>query len=221
MIRLNKTNTPEVLKEHGKTWTKDLLDKIATNVKPTDSEKTRYRNKDIKKALIEETNGKCAYCESKFLHVHHGDVEHIYPKSLAPEKTFEWENLTLACEICNQNKSNKDPYLEHIIDPYKIDPAQHLMFLGSFVFSMGTNFGKCSEVILDLNRVALCEARKEQLEKVMGIFETIFRDDLPLIVRKSIYENLLANEGSTSAGYSAMTRSIITTLEQKLPQGVK
>jgi hypothetical protein len=218
MIKLSKIAKPDVLTENGEAWTQKLLAKIASNLEPTPTEKTRYRHPDIKAALVAETHGKCAYCESKLQHIHHGDVEHIFPKSRAPEKTFEWCNLTFSCEICNQNKSDKDPHLEHIIDPYHIDPALHLQFLGSLVFSLGSPLGKNTEVILDLNRVGLCEARKEHLVRVMGIFETIFREELPLVTRKSIYENLLAQEGSSSAAYSAMTVSALTTLRKKLPQ---
>jgi uncharacterized protein (TIGR02646 family) len=99
MIRLTKLAKPQILQDNEARWTAIIVDKVALNEVPTQTEKTRYRHPQIKAALVQETRGKCAYCESKFLHVHHGDVEHIYPKSLAPEKTVVWENLTLACEI--------------------------------------------------------------------------------------------------------------------------
>ncbi len=218
MIKLTKSNKPNVLIQNAEDWTNTLLQKLNNNLPLTSTEKTRYRHPEIKAALVSETNGKCAYCESKLQHIHHGDVEHIFPKSLAPEKTFEWENLTFACEICNKNKSNKDPNVEYIIDPYHIDPAAHLFFMGSFVFTLGTSLGKNSTEILDLNRITLCEQRKEKLEKVMGIFDTILRKELPLVVRKTIYNNLLANEGSTSSEYSAMINSAILAMKGNLPK---
>jgi len=39
----------------------------------------------------------CNYCE----HNEATDIEHIYPKSFFPEKTFVWDNYLLACKICN------------------------------------------------------------------------------------------------------------------------
>lgn len=216
MIKLEKNAIPNVLEANFTTWTATLLSKYAAGEKPTATESTRYRHPDVKQALINETNGKCAYCESKFLHVHHGDVEHIYPKSLARNKTFEWENLTLACEICNQNKSDRDPLLEHIIDPYQIDPALHLVFTGSFVFPLGTNLGLNTKVILDLNRAELCERRKEKLERVMSIYEHILNPDLPDIVRISLYENLKQKEGNPASEYSAMNNAIILSMQNKL-----
>ena len=134
MIRLHKTAKPPILEQNGAAWTSVIVEKFARGEVPSQYEKTRYRHVEIKDALVAETNGKCAYCESKLLHIHHGDVEHIYPKSMAPERTFEWENLTLACEICNQNKAARDPMLEAIIDPYRREPSEHLLFVGPFIF---------------------------------------------------------------------------------------
>ncbi len=39
----------------------------------------------------------CNYCE----HNEATDIEHLYPKSHFPERTFEWENYILACGTCN------------------------------------------------------------------------------------------------------------------------
>lgn len=220
MIQLSKQPKPQVLIDNEVAWTATLTDKIARNEEPTNAEKTRYRQPTIKAVLIEETKGKCAYCESKLLHIHHGDVEHIYPKSLAPEKTFEWENLTLSCEVCNQNKSNKDPLVEAIIDPYTINPVDHIFFMGTLVFDLGTPHGISTKEILDLNRTELVERRKEHLEKIMGIYQTLLRADLPLPARKAIYQNLLADEGSKNAPYTAMALAAIKQMADKVPAEV-
>jgi uncharacterized protein (TIGR02646 family) len=39
----------------------------------------------------------CHYCE----HSEESAIEHIYPKSYYPEKTFKWQNYVLACYRCN------------------------------------------------------------------------------------------------------------------------
>ncbi|AEI51762.1 HNH endonuclease [Runella slithyformis] len=41
--------------------------------------------------------GICNYCEQSEAN----DIEHIYPKSFFPDKTFLWENYLLACKQCN------------------------------------------------------------------------------------------------------------------------
>jgi uncharacterized protein (TIGR02646 family) len=104
MIKLLKGDKPQVLKDNAATWGKTLVDKKARGEKPTDPDKARYRHPDIKVALIAETHGKCAYCESKLLHIAYGDIEHITPKSVKIELSVEWQNLTLACDRCNTNK---------------------------------------------------------------------------------------------------------------------
>lgn len=215
MIKLVKGEAPAVLQANAATWTSDLIAKLQSGLKPTDAEGARYRHPQIKSALMLETHGKCVYCESKLKHIHHGDVEHIVPKSLDPSLRFEWENLTIACEICNQNKSNKDPNVEYIIDPYMVDPADHLMFLGSMLYSLGTAYGKNTSVLLDLNRVDLIERRQERLDQIMGICETILRTDLPHVTRKALLADLISREAASHAPYSAMTRSTIRVLQER------
>ena len=71
-----------------------------------------YSNPQVKDALIELFKEKCAYCESRFLHVYSGDVEHFRPKGKiadAPNPkpgyywlASNWNNLLLSCRNCNQ-----------------------------------------------------------------------------------------------------------------------
>lgn len=220
MIKLQKSKKPEILETNGNAWTNTLLSKISNGEVPTDAEKTRYRHPQIKAALIQETSGKCAYCESKLLHIHHGDVEHIMPKSLDPSKTVEWENLTLACEVCNQKKSNLDPNAAYIIDPYEDDPEQHLVFTGALVLSRGTDKGKCSRSILDLNRGELTERRKERLDSLATIMEMIFEDKTPVPARRAIFQNLIAQDLTPDAPYTAMARAFVDQMKSMLPPEV-
>ncbi|MBF0144998.1 MAG: HNH endonuclease [Magnetococcales bacterium] len=45
----------------------------------------------------------CHYCE----HSEADEVEHIYPKSWYPERTFLWENYLLSCGNCNVTKGDQ------------------------------------------------------------------------------------------------------------------
>lgn len=221
MIKLTKLPTPNILATNGAAWTAALLAKLAAGELPTPSEKSRYRHKDIKLALEQETHGKCAYCESKLKHIHHGDVEHIYPKSLDPAKQFEWDNLTLSCEICNQNKSNLDPNLELIIDPYIKNPKDHICFIGALAYPAGTPDGISSIQILDLNRPDLLVMRNETISRIMSIFDMLLRRDLPLVARKAILNDLKAKELSANAQYSAVINSIFDTMKSRLPEDLQ
>jgi HNH endonuclease len=218
MIKLNKITKPDVLEKKADEWTRIALEKIEAGEQLANIDNARYRHPEVKASLVAETHGKCAYCESKLKHIHHGDVEHIVPKSLEPAKRYEWNNLTLACEICNQNKSNKDPSLEYIIDPYIIDPEDHLSFTGPLIFPLGTTHGKNTKVLLDLNRVALIEKRKSRLETIIGIYEVILNPALPIVTRKIIYQDLLRNDTSADSEYSGMIRSFVRFMKERLPE---
>ena len=133
MIRLKKGPKPEVLVERAELWTREYLEALASgDKKKIKAKRKRYNHSQIKEALISETKAKCAYCESSVTAVAHGDIEHITPKSLEPQLTFEWSNLTFSCQICNQNKSNK----EDVLDPYDADPAKHIFFFGHIARGM-------------------------------------------------------------------------------------
>ncbi|WP_421268535.1 HNH endonuclease [Aeromonas veronii] len=220
MIKLTKNNKPEILLKNAEKWTEDILKKLQNGEKPSNTDNARYRHPEIKSALISETNGKCAYCESKLLHIHHGDIEHIIPKSLEAKKRYEWENLTLACEICNQNKSNNDPQTTYIIDPYITEPADHLHFSGSMIFPLGTINGLNTTSILDLNRPHLIERRQEKLQRVLSIIETIFSEHLPIQTRKVIYDNFLEHDASPSSEYTAMVQCVVQSMQGRLPKGM-
>ncbi|MBS1624363.1 MAG: hypothetical protein JST83_10110 [Bacteroidetes bacterium] len=76
-----------------------------------------YSDPEVKESLIKLFKGKCAYCESTFLHVYSGDIEHFRPKGeieeAVPNKqpgyywlAADWENLLLSCRNCNQKLSH-------------------------------------------------------------------------------------------------------------------
>jgi uncharacterized protein (TIGR02646 family) len=72
-----------------------------------------YSDSEVKDALVKLFKSKCAYCESTFLHVYSGDVEHFRPKGEIEEAlpdtkpgyywlAADWDNLLLSCRNCNQ-----------------------------------------------------------------------------------------------------------------------
>lgn len=174
MIKLSKLPTPDILIENGAAWTTILLEKQAAGEAPTTTEKSRYRHPQIKSTLIKETRGKCAYCESKFEHITYGDVEHISPKATDIDSIFQWDNLTLACDVCNTNKSDKFPRKEGLADPYDLDPEKRFHIHGPLIFAVpGDHDARYTEAILQLNRVPLLERRKEKIKYLRDMVETV------------------------------------------------
>ena len=80
---------PKVLKE-----TNDAIELFDPKRRVTDSVREkrrnfkykRYSNVKVKDALKEMCHNKCAYCESSFLHVYYGDIEHFRPKKFVGTK---------------------------------------------------------------------------------------------------------------------------------------
>jgi uncharacterized protein (TIGR02646 family) len=208
MIKLAKLDEPEVLRQNSAAWTAILLHKIAIGESPTDHEKSRYRHSEIKEVLKHETHGKCAYCESYVLHVAFGDIEHIIPKSLQPVLTFEWSNLTLACDICNTAKGTA----EGLVDPYISDPLDYFQFLGPMVFASPNNdTALLTERRLQLNRSELLERRSIALKGVSDQLVLIANARTPEL-RQTLRDDLVQNAANDQTEFAAFVRTFVKAM---------
>ena len=209
MIHLTKTAEPDILKANSARWTAELLAAQQSGGRATEVQKNRYRHSEIKDALIRETHGKCAYCESKVRHVAPGDIEHITAKSISPNLAFKWENLTLACPVCNNNKSDYAGDHGAIVDPYLVEPSLHLIFDGSYVWPVpGSASGQATELVLKLNRAELVERRQKRL-KALHDQLTVLANAKDSGVREILRRDLLEHETSNSQEYAALSRKWI------------
>jgi uncharacterized protein (TIGR02646 family) len=149
----------------------------------------RYQHAEIKKALVDMFQGKCAYCESKILHIDYGDIEHYRPKRgprARPDLTFDWDNLLLACQVCNgaEHKGDRFPEREEggpILDPCRDDPAEHLEFRYDDRARLASVYGKTrrgetTERLLGLNRPHLRVHRSAFVQKLLFIALQAGRD---------------------------------------------
>ena len=160
MIRLIKGAIPTRLQNHATAWTLELLAAIAAGKQTKELKKSKYNHPEIKAALKQETHQKCAYCESNPMHVTFGDIEHIVPKSIQPQLAYDWNNLTLACDVCNTKKGDNEGFF----DPYFTDPADHFVFNGPMIRAKADrDDAKNTCIGLELNRAPLIEKRLEKL----------------------------------------------------------
>ncbi|WP_170446252.1 HNH endonuclease [Ruegeria arenilitoris] len=204
MIKLEKLPEPAPLARHKERWTTELLAAIASgNADEIKRRKSKYNHADIKEQLKSETKGKCAYCESKVTVVAYGDIEHITPKSIKPELTFEWENLTFACQKCNGKKST----LEDVVDPYSDDVDDHFFFVAEFIRGR-TPIGRLTERELELNRVELIEDRCDHLKVLADTLETIANEPNERI-RTLTRDALISDLNSGKPEYIKMKRGIL------------
>ncbi|WP_017750181.1 hypothetical protein [Scytonema hofmannii] len=160
-------------------------DEIAKAVKNVENATNKYRHKEIKDLLEQIFHGKCAYCESKVTTTGYGEIEHFCPKgnSRCIHLTFEWNNLLLSCERCNDggHKGIQFP-LDPSGKPLLIDPTdgvtdinKHLKFSwddvdGATVVGLDAR-GKAVEQIFDLNSIR--GTRKELIKHLTNYVRQI------------------------------------------------
>ena len=215
MIKLEKGEEPAVLTRNAERWTGVVLRQLSAGEAPTKTEKSHYNHSDIKEALLAETHRKCAYCESKFRHVTYGDVEHVMPKSDQPSKWFSWPNLTLACGVCNTNKSDAPVSGETFIDPYDVDPEEHFWQLGSMVYAKpGCDAAALTERLLELNRLDLVERRSERITNLLRMVEVVERC-ANAHLRRVLWEEFTA-ESQAHNEYAALSRAVVELAGKKL-----
>lgn len=153
MIKIQRPETaPEVLTEKGADEADKLKSLFNDGVVKFDFDSDIYGHKSVKDKLKEIQREKCCFCESSFLHVAYGDVEHFRPKKAFKQKpgdkltypgyywlAYDWTNLFLSCTICNRKykrnlfpllnpeeraKCHTPPHAEKNERPYYINPCR-------------------------------------------------------------------------------------------------
>ena len=156
-----------------------------------------YGDPAVKQALIAAQHGKCCFCEKKI--GGEGDVEHFRPKaSFCQGKghpverpgyywlAYEWDNLLLACPVCNQRfKRSLFPLFDSakrarnhhgdltqekplFIHPAEEDPADFIGFRQEVPYAIrGNRRAKGTIKALGLNRENLSEERRDHLSRLV------------------------------------------------------
>lgn len=211
MMRLQKSTIPAVLTEHAVEWTRELLDLLGRGLEPARSIWRRYAHPTVKTAVTVDSFGKCIYCESKVLHVSHGDIEHIKPKKRFPKLTYEWTNLALVCSRCNNHK--RDGFDESCppVNPFTEDPDQFLCAIGEWIWpKAGIDRGQVTIDLVDLNRVELLERRRERLKQIRDATEAWARTRNPKV--KESFAEHLRDELSSEKEYVFVARAVLGPL---------
>lgn len=169
MRRLSKTTPPDVVTRSAVAWTTAYSSSLN---KPAHQRPTPWRNQAILAALKEETLGKCAYCEAVIGDVSYPHVEHLLPKHHRPDLVVEWQNLTLACAVCNQNKSDYYDATAPLLNPYKDEPSKHLSWHGPLVVGEpGSGPGRRTVDKLRLSRPELLIERARRIQQLHRLIE--------------------------------------------------
>jgi uncharacterized protein (TIGR02646 family) len=244
MIRVMRPEqAPQILRERGRRTTEQNRTAFEAGAREFEFDSSLYGAKSVKNALIGAQHGKCAFCEAKIRHIDHGDVEHLRPKGgfrQSAEDALEqpgyfwlayaWDNLFLACSLCNQGfKRNLFPLVNParrarshrddlgaeeplLIDPAKEDPATLIGFRQEVAFPIDDQpRARISIEILGLNRVELAEHRRDRLAPLKQLQAV-----LPLLPADSeeahAIAELLAESTLPRAEYSSMVSAFLTAL---------
>jgi hypothetical protein len=209
-----KTEVPPVLAENAARWT------VEFEADRTDTNRHRYRDPDIKSALMAETDDKCVYCESKVGHNCPGDVEHKLPVLHRPDLLFDWSNMTIACSECNRRKGSYHNDNAPFLDPNEDDVEARLMHVGVLVWSAPGD--ACATITVRTLELDQPEARRrligrkyERLESVRNLVERISGEHDPT-VRAFLLEDL-NGQCSRGAEFSGMTKAYVDGLPPDWP----
>lgn len=194
MIPVRRTPPPRVLVRNGDRWLRELRAALTGPGTSAQVEwaRNKYRRPAIKDALVRMFYGKCAYCESKLTHIAYGAIEHFRPKARYVDRTFDWDNLLLSCDICNDagHKGAHFPLDGHgaplLIDPTTSVPSLHLRFdwdpVARSANVYGTDVrGREVERVFDLNgtrgRKELIRQRSNYIEKLLVLRDFAAKGD--------------------------------------------
>lgn len=211
MIKLFKGIKPKILEDNAELWTAEYVKCLDSGAKPSEVIAHRYNHTDIKDALERETNGKCAYCESKIKHIEYGDIEHILPKikSARPDLYVDWDNLTLACEVCN--RTYKRDYYDSknpLVNPYLDNPDEYFLFIGPMITARNNNKrGFLTEETIALNRSELIVRRSERLSSINSLlFSWEHQTNVAI---KNVLADQLKTECAADKEYSAFVKQFL------------
>lgn len=212
MRHLRKLPEPDVLARLKAQWKAEYdAAKAANDVDAKAKIVENYRHPEIKATLVNETLNKCVYCESSVDHVDHLEVEHIQPRSKHEDLIFEWDNLTLACHLCNTSKNDRYDDTAGILNPYCTDPANHLQPLGPLIIPKpGDDVGEVARFVFDLDRAGLIEKRTTKIMAVRELVDAHARRTSAL--QKDLIVRQIRRELADNQEYTFVTRAVVKQL---------
>jgi 5-methylcytosine-specific restriction endonuclease McrA len=133
MIPLRRLEEPRVLAESRERWRDKYLEERAKSPKKRPPH-AQYAHKDIVATLEAMSFHKCFYCEQS---TKQGkpEVDHYIEVAERPDRAFEWSNLYLSCNGCNDKLPNTSIPAADCLDPCDASapPAEHLTYDEEFI----------------------------------------------------------------------------------------
>ncbi len=138
MRHITRLPKPDILVEKEQEW----LTKFLTSGKNR-PDNNKYGHDEILDALKQSSHHKCFYCETLLKGISK-EIDHYIEVSIDKTKAFEWENLYLACENCNNKKNNNQISVDDVLNPCvdtNEEIQKHIYFDKELIF-FNTDKGK-------------------------------------------------------------------------------
>lgn len=225
MIRITKSAVPDLFKSVefraaiAAFEQKQKDDDISTRRQSRAKALFPHRHQ-LKQALLEESHGKCVYCEQRLTASRPLEIDRFRPARGAMNAqgnrsedhyywlAYDWDNLYASCLECNYAKATKFPVASErvpphihgdldaiekplILNPARCNPEDHLEFHYDGKVTPKTIRGQHTIDIFRLNRASLVEARAAHVMKL------------------EMSEDLI-HDCSDSAEFAALSRQVVS-----------
>ncbi|MFL9829661.1 HNH endonuclease [Flavobacterium sp. ST-87] len=193
MRGIQRLPEPQILIDRKAVW---LANFLASGNKRPDSSK--YAHTSVKLQLNSMSHHKCFYCETK-LKGNPKEVDHHIEVSVDKNLSFEWTNLYLSCDNCNNKIPHNSIPITDALDPCIDDDhtiGEHLSFNKELIEPLNNSpLGlrtiqkyRLDNELLDMRRLkqvslfqdVLLEIRKNQIQEVR---QHLTADELIIINR--------------------------------------
>lgn len=111
MRYIKRFSEPDILVQKKDEWTRKF---IAS--KKNQPDKSKYGHHEIQRTLFTMSHGKCYYCEG-LLKGTIKEIDHLIEVSEDKNLAFEWTNLFLSCDNCNDKIPNRNISVNDVLNP--------------------------------------------------------------------------------------------------------
>lgn len=128
--------------------------------------------KELRKKLLEEQKGFCAYSERFIQETDRCDIEHFYPKAEYPEKEDDYFNLYAVLSWLNEHKPKKiAPYFFPILEPNSPDLYSRIKYENGLFIAVKKEDIEATNLIkfLGLNRPELYNDRQNHVQRIESL----------------------------------------------------
>lgn len=130
MRNLHRLPKPYILTNKENEWLQKLYDSGKNR-----PDSTKYGNRNIRLQLNTISHYKCYYCESILKNVP-SEIDHFIEVSIDLGKSYEWENLYLACDNCNNKIDHNTINVNTVLNPFvdsDVEIQTHITFEDEFI----------------------------------------------------------------------------------------